>query len=224
MVCPVKYESVFGEVDQTRLEDINVSKRVIPFKKKQTIFQANSVPNGLHIVHMGKVKLTKVNSLGIEQIIGFATKGDIFGYDSMLANQDYHITATAIDDCIICFIPKEKIIEMIRADGNFALKLFEHGFNEFTEIANNYSNMVQKPLRQKVALSLLFIMDSFGLNQEDVLDARLSREEIANIALSTTASTIRTLSEFNSEGLIELIGKQIKILDLPRLRQEADKY
>ena len=224
MVCPVRTMSIFDEVEITEIEDINVTKRVIPFKRKQTIFQANSMPSGVHIIHLGKVKFTKVNSLGVEQIIGFGKRGDIFGYDSLLSEKDYHYSATALEDCVICFIPKEKIISLIKRDGSFALKLFKKGFTEFGAITNNYSDMVHKPLRQKVAMALMMIKEAFGLSKDDLLDARLSREEIANLALTTTASSIRTLSDFNKEGLIEIRGKDIAILDIEKLQWESVRY
>ena len=224
MVCPVKPISIFDEVDNEEIEVINVTKRVITFKKKQTIFQANAMPAGVHIIHLGKVKFTRVNSLGVEQIIGFGKRGDIFGYDALLSEKDYHYSASALEDSIICFIPKEKIIELIKRDGGFALKLFKKGFAEFGDITANYSDMVHKPLRQKMAMALLLIKESFGTTENGLLEVILSRQEIANLAHTTTASCIRTLSEFNKEGLITISGKQILLNDLEQLKWESVRY
>ncbi|MDN5200358.1 Crp/Fnr family transcriptional regulator [Fulvivirgaceae bacterium BMA10] len=224
MVCPVREKSLFNKIEGAELEEINALKRSVTYKKKQTIFMAGTTPFGVHIVHYGKIKLTKINSLGIEQIVGFAKQGDTFGYQSLLGNKNYDITAIALEPSIICFIPKDKILALIKSNDDFTLRLMEKGFTEFGDIANNYSDMLSKPLRQRIAMAILRISDTFGLRKDNSLDVALSREEIANLALTTTASCIRTLSDFNKEAIIKLVGKNIQVINETALRQEAEMY
>jgi CRP-like cAMP-binding protein len=66
---------------------------------------------------------------------------------------------------------------------------------------------------------LLILMDTFGLDPKKVLQISLTREELANMVGTATESVIRLLSEFKSDGLIELHGRKISIMDVPALKK-----
>ena len=77
--------------------------------------------------------------------------------------------------------------------------------------------MAQQSVVQRLSEMLLYIHDSFDLDEEGMLGVILSREDYANLVGTATESAIRILSQFKKEGLIETSGKRIKILDKERL-------
>jgi CRP-like cAMP-binding protein len=60
---------------------------------------------------------------------------------------------------------------------------------------------------------LIHLRKDFDLDNEKYLQITLTREELANMVGTATESVIRLLSEFKQDGLIELQGRKIKILD-----------
>ena len=50
----------------------------------------------------------------------------------------------------------------------------------------------------------------------------LSREDIANLSNMTTSNAIRTLSNLASEGIIEIAGRKISILDSNHLEHISE--
>jgi CRP-like cAMP-binding protein len=67
---------------------------------------------------------------------------------------------------------------------------------------------------------LLFLKETYGLeNDGETIKVYLPREDLANLSNMTTSNAIRTLSIFANEGVIELIGRQIKITDLKTLKR-----
>jgi CRP-like cAMP-binding protein len=80
--------------------------------------------------------------------------------------------------------------------------------------------LTQKHIRGRLAESLLFLMNTYGFEQNGAtLKVYLSREDIANLSNMTTSNAIRTLSTFASENVISLEGRKIKILDLHKLER-----
>lgn len=78
--------------------------------------------------------------------------------------------------------------------------------------------LTQKHLRGRLAESLIFLKDTYGTETDgQSLKAVLNREDIASLSSMTTSNAIRTLSSFAQEGIIELEGKHIKILELNQL-------
>lgn len=77
--------------------------------------------------------------------------------------------------------------------------------------------MAQKPVKQRLAETLIYLYDTFGTNPDKSLNVKLSREEIASMVGTATESCIRILSEFNKSGIIELSGKKIIIPNRKKL-------
>ena len=74
-----------------------------------------------------------------------------------------------------------------------------------------------------MAESLIFLRDTYGFEDDGVtLKAYLSREDMANLSNMTTSNAIRTLSSFAEEGIIELDGRRIKILDQYKLERVSN--
>ena len=83
-------------------------------------------------------------------------------------------------------------------------------------------SMAQKSVKERLAETLLYLEESFGKNEDGSLHIQLSREELAGIIGTATESCIRLLSEFNKNGMIDLVGKKITILDKSKLKRLAE--
>ncbi|MGL5619515.1 MAG: Crp/Fnr family transcriptional regulator, partial [Tannerellaceae bacterium] len=81
-------------------------------------------------------------------------------------------------------------------------------------------NLTQKHIRGRLAEALLFLKDSYGVEEDGAtLSIYLAREDIANLSNMTTSNAIRTLSNFVTENLITIDGRKIKIIDEDQLRK-----
>ncbi len=74
-------------------------------------------------------------------------------------------------------------------------------------------NMAQKSVRQRLAEVLLYLDDTFGIDEEGYLYLKLSRADIADVVGTATELLIRTLTKLKKEGLISVSGKKIKLED-----------
>ncbi|MBS7321704.1 MAG: winged helix-turn-helix domain-containing protein, partial [Myroides sp.] len=83
-------------------------------------------------------------------------------------------------------------------------------------------NHTHKTVKERLAISLLEILNTAGTDNEGYLNLQLTREEIASMVGTATESCIRLLAELKKENLIDLKGKKIKILQLNELRNLAE--
>jgi CRP-like cAMP-binding protein len=91
--------------------------------------------------------------------------------------------------------------------------------------ANAYiTDIAQKTVRERLAEILIHLKNDFGLDESNVLQISLTREELANIVGTATESVIRLLSEFKQDHLIELNGRKIRILDESGLIRIGNVY
>ena len=71
-------------------------------------------------------------------------------------------------------------------------------------------NMAQKTVKQRLAETLIYLEDNFGVNEDKSLKLQLSREELAGMIGTATESCIRLLSDFKKSKLIEINGKKLQ--------------
>ncbi len=220
--CGARQKSVFCNLNREQLIELDQEKACDFYSKGEAIFKEGTYAKGLFCVNKGKVKLSRMGSLGKEQIVRFATQGDILGYNSMLSKRKLSATAIALEDSAICFVPSHQFFALIKSDPNFSLKLLELTAKNWDNASRLITDMAQKTTKQRLAEMLLWLKETFGLDEENCIDVKLSREEIANMVGTATESVIRLLAEFKSKKLIGLEGKKIKLLDIHGLVVLAD--
>lgn len=221
--CSKRFSSVFCKADHQSVGAINNNKVCSSYKKGQLIFHEGTYAYGLYCINKGKIKVSRTGDEGREVILRLAKPGDIMGYKALLTNDKYTASAIALEDCSVCFIPKELFLGVLKTDSNLSIELMRMLSDELGKAETKLTHLAQKPVRERLAETLLFIKETYGLEQDNLtINAKLSREEIANIVGTATESAIRLLSEFKKDGIIELEGKRIRIVNQDKLIQTAN--
>ncbi|MBL7811419.1 MAG: Crp/Fnr family transcriptional regulator [Bacteroidetes bacterium] len=215
--CQTIALSVFGTLKRDELSDLNKHKMSLEVKKGSVIFYENNLPSGFYCVHKGKVKVYKTADNGDIQITRLAKDGNIIGYRSMLANEPYKGTAETIEDSIICFIPRHAILELIGKNLDFSLKIME-SFAEELDLAQKRSlDILYKSSKERLAEALILLSESFGVDARGFIQIKLTRAELAAITGMVHETVVRTLTEWEKDGLLELDKKLIRIADRRKL-------
>lgn len=222
--CSNRFNSVFCKVEHDHIKEIEALKICSVFKKGETIFREGAYASGVYCINAGKIKLAMSGDEGKEQIIRLAKPGDIIGYKALLSGDRYSATATALEDCNICFIPREIFLVILQKDATLSFEMMKVLSEELKKAEEKITHLAQKPVRERVAETILFLKETYGLDAEKHVNVSLTREEIANLVGTATETAIRLLSEFNKEQIIELSGKKIKILDQNKLIKTANLY
>lgn len=217
--CIIKELNSLKALTQEELVRISNCKSSKDVKKGGVIFEEGDVLKGIYCVREGICKLTKLSSNGKDQIIKLVVKGELLGQRSLINEESVNLSAVALTDMELCFIPKTEIMNDLHKNPDFSYEMLKQMAQGLKEADDLIVNMAQKSVRQRLAETLIYINNSFGTKTDGTLSILLSREDFANIIGTATESTIRVLSQFKKEKLITTIGKQIKILDLEGLKR-----
>lgn len=215
--CIVKQFNSLKSLTKDELMRISNCKTSHIIKKGTILFEEGETLNGVYCVKDGICKLSKLSANGKDQIVKMVVKGQLLGQRSLISDESSNLQATALNDMEVCFIPKSEIIADLQKNPKFSFDVLKDMAQDLKEADDVIVNMAQKSVRQRLAETLIYINDSFGTNPDGTLSVLLSREDYANIVGTATESAIRVLSQFKKEGLISIIGKQIKIDDLSGL-------
>lgn len=222
--CQNRTNSAFHDLNGDSLDAVSRLKTCVSFKKGQIIMQEGARPQGVYCIHKGKVKLYKLGTEGKEQIMRFATKGDLIGYRSILSDESISASIEALEDTFACYIPKSSFFEVIEQNPKFSLNLLKLSCHELGEAGKMITSLAQKNVRERLAEIFLIMRATFGEDEEGYIDLKLTREEIANMVGTATESAIRLISELKKDSLIETKGRRVKVLNPPQLRAMASVF
>ncbi|EDP96560.1 Crp/Fnr family transcriptional regulator [Kordia algicida OT-1] len=217
--CIVRQFNSLKSLTKEELIRISGCKTSKTIKKGQLIFDEGENVNGVYCIKDGVCKLTKLSANGKDQIVKLVVKGDLLGQRSLVSDEVTNLSATALSEMQVCFIPKQEIMHDLHENSDFTLDVLQHMAKDLRKADNVIVNMAQKSVRQRLAEALIYIYNTFGTTEDDMLSVILSREDYANIVGTATESAIRILSQFKKDGLISTKGKQIKIEDLVTLKR-----
>jgi CRP/FNR family transcriptional regulator, polysaccharide utilization system transcription regulator len=221
--CDVRFKSIFCGLNNIELEDLDIAKHCTSVRKGQVLFNEGAYPHGLYCVNKGKVKLSQLGDSGKEQILHFVKDGDVIGYRSILSGDKFNFTATVLEESSVCFIPKDIFLKMIENNGNLSLQVIRSLSSELKAAERSITELAQKPVRERLAESLLFLKELYGYEPGTTyINLGLTREELSNMVGTATETVIRLLSDFKSEKMISLNGRKIGLIDVDKLVRTAN--
>ncbi len=222
--CVHKLNSIFSHLTDSELEEVEYEKSCNFFKKDNYLYHEGTRINGFYCINSGIIKLFKTGVVGKDQIIKFASKGDIIGYRSILSQEPACTTAKVIEDTSLCYIPASLLLKLVNSNQNFSMEILKLACKELGDANNFITDIAQKTVRERLAEVLIILKDQFDLDKDGNLQITLTRNELASIVGTATESVIRLLSEFKADKLVELKGKKIKIINLPGLIKLSNTF
>lgn len=190
------------------------------FKKNELIYSEGEEPRFMMCLLSGKVKIFKEGVGGRNQIIRMIKPIQYFGYRAAFAQENYVTNAAAFESSTVCLIPMTVVEEILKSNITLALFFIKQLSVDLGIADERTVNLTQKHIRGRLAEALLFLKDSYGVEEDGAtLSIYLAREDIANLSNMTTSNAIRTLSNFVTENLITIDGRKIKIIDEDQLRK-----
>ncbi len=197
---------------------LSENRPVRSFKKKDLIFMEGQAPNDLYYIESGEVKTYKVNYDGKELITGIHREGEFFGYVPLLEDKPYNDNAEVLEDVRISIIPKQDFLALIYSSKDIARKFICLLSNNVDEMENRLLEIAYQSVRKRVAIALIKLDQRIAqLNNNAIIS--IARRDISNIVGTATESLNRTLADFKDEGLIEISGAGLRIINKGKLER-----
>ncbi len=216
--CIVRKFNSLRAMNKEELKQVSDAKVSKKFKKGEALFEEGEKLNGVYCVRDGVSKLSKLSANGKDQIVKLATTGEVMGQRAVIVEEPTNLSAVAVNDVEVCFVPKEIILDSMHKNPDFTLEVLRHMAHDLKEADDVIVNMSQKTVKQRVAEAFLYLKNNYGVDEEGFLNLTLSREDIANVVGTATESCIRIISEFKKKGYLKTSGKRIIITNEKELQ------
>jgi CRP-like cAMP-binding protein len=211
--CLIRQLNALKALNKDQLKRISDSKVSKSIKKGDAIFEEGEKLNGVFCVRNGVSKLSKMSDNGKDTIIKIATRGEVLGQRSVITEEKTNLSAVAINDMEVCFIPKVHLLESLNDNPGFSKAILLQMAKDLKFADNVIVNIAQKTVKQRLAEAILYLYKNFRVDAEGFIVMTLTREDIANIVGTAKETCIRTLTSFKKQGWVLTEGKRIKIKD-----------
>jgi len=199
-----------------QLEKITEACKARRLKKDHVLYYEGDFGQGIYLIVSGRIKTIKMITDGREFMTGIYSAGQYLGINVILSSDPYTDTATAIEDCVICMIPKPELDELLLLHPDVSGEFIKLLSNDIKEKEEQLMQLAYYSVRKKMAEAIL------RLNKHKASDVKhfvISREDLAAMSCMATETVSRTLSDFKTEGLIDRTGSTITVLNHAGLSQ-----
>jgi len=190
---------------------------VFSFNAGDMIYHKGDNSNYIFLIKEGIVKTYKIDEQGKELITSLHKENDLFGFTSFTHNNPYQESATAIENTKVIRLLKKELIPILENNHEVTLELIDYLSGNVSGFKNQLLQMAYSSVRKKTADTILKFTEKIKKRPEDTI--KISRSDLASIAGIATETFIRTISDFKKEGLINVQGTNIEILDLQKLKK-----
>ncbi|AUP81330.1 response regulator [Flavivirga eckloniae] len=187
------------------------------YNSEDIVYNEGDHSNFIYLITKGLIKTYKLNEQGKELTTALYKEDDLFGYTSFAQNIPYRETAKAIKDSQLAAISKSEFRDLLDHNHEVAIALIQLLTDNLAGVKNQLLQMAYSSVNKKTAKTLVEFAKKMNRKPEDPI--KISRSDLASVAGIATETLIRTMTNFKKQGLIDIEGRHIKILDLEKLQQ-----
>lgn len=206
---------LFQQLSGTELDELAGGTTQHHSSRGTVLFKQGDPCVGFHTILYGQVKLLLTSPAGDEKVARIIRAGDSFGEALMFMGKPYIVTAQALEDTLSLHVGKAALFTMMDRHPQIAHKMIASLSQRLYALMSDVEAYSMRSGAQRV-------IGYFLKNEENrqVRQFRLatSKGVIASRLNLTPEHFSRILRELADQGLIEVKGRDITILDLDRLR------
>ena len=208
----LKQSLLFSSLNEAELAELSRLAIERSFRSDEFVFWEGDAPDYFYVVVEGRIKIAKYSSSGKEFIIAFFGPGEMFGEVAVFEVKPYPASAQAVADTRVLVIKKDDFLSFLATRPQVALEIINVLGGRLRDAQSRLKDLAGERVEQRIAMTLLMLSSKLGLTLP------FTRQEIANMAGTTTETAIRVTSQLKERGIIRSVRGKIIILDETKLR------
>ena len=213
-----KKSPLFALLNDTELESLNNVRMEANYKAGEIIYKQGTPLTHLVIIHtgFGKIYIEGANTRNL--LLNYTKALDINGGIGVFIDRRHHSSLMAVSECEACFIEVDAFKAVLRSNQEFMDAYLMEFSKRVQHTYHQFAVLTQKNMEGRMAEAIVYLKDDV-FNNGSIRN--IPKQDLAELTAMTKESAIRVLKEFKDEGLIEINGKTIHIIDKKALQQIA---
>lgn len=208
----LKNSLIFSGLNDEEVVDLSRLAIAHGFQPGEFVFWDGDAPEWFYMVAEGRVKALKQSSLGKDFVIAFFGPGEIFGEVAVFENKPYPASAQAVAETKVLGIRREDLLSFLAHRPEVALRIINILGARLRDAQGRLRDIAGERVEQRLTRTLLMLSSKLGTTLP------FTRQEIADMAGTSTETAIRVMSRLKDEGIIRSVRGKTIIVNETTLR------
>jgi CRP/FNR family transcriptional regulator, nitrogen oxide reductase regulator len=159
----------------------------------------------LYLLTEGRIRLLQITPAGQQVIMRYISPVEAFGVIAMLSETTYPVTAQAVDDSTALYWDRDSLKDLIDQIPRVAINGLQTLADRIREFQDRIRELTTERVERRIARAILRLAQQTGRKVEQgvLVDLPITRQDIAEITGTTIYTVSRTMSQWESRGIIK---------------------
>ncbi len=209
---PQKAKSASRGFDlESFLNSAGLGRKIINFKRKDTVFAQGDPSNNVLYIQEGGVKLTVVNQSGKQAVVAILGPGDFCGEGCLAGQSISLVTASAIAPTILLAIEKNEMVRVLHGEHEFSDRFITFMLARNIRIENDLVDQLFNSSEKRLARTLLLLARYGARGDPQKMIPGVSQEMLAETVGTTRSRVNFFMNKFRKLGLIRYKNGEIHV-------------
>jgi len=211
----LKHIRLFDGITPSEMQEMEKITHMEEVKKRQPLYLPGDPSSNVYLLKRGRVKIANTSPNGKEVTFDILEAGEVFGELDVLENAPRSTAAEALDDALICVIPRKDFDQYLAMHPKVTIKLTKLIGLRLKKIQSRVEDLVFRDVPARLAHLLLELSQSDGVKEPNGIrvKAKLTHQEMANLIGCSRETVSTTLGQFRDEGYVQLDGRTITLIN-----------
>ena len=187
---------------QAFLDSAGVARKVVQFRRNETIYRQGSSSKHVMYIQTGGVKLSVVNEVGREAVAAMLGPGDFFGEGCLSGQKVYIGSATAITSTSVLAIEKDEMLRVLHAEHEFSDRFIKHMLSRNSRIETDLIDQLFNSTEKRLARTLLLLARYGKEGQPQKVLPKITQDTLAGMIGTTRTRVNLFMNKFKKLGFI----------------------
>jgi len=205
----------FQALSETEIKFVQSAKAMVEFRKGENITKQGSFASYVLFVVDGWARQFVEFEMGKNYNLNIIQPGDFVGLSAIFSKQTFLYSAVALHDLRAYLIEKSALSEIVQSNAAFSYNLFKKQCELQSGLLDSLKGLAFKQINGRIADVLLYL-NEIKESQTHIFEW-ISRKDLAEFAGISTESAVKTLKQFEKDKVIQLLDKDIHIVNMNKL-------
>ena len=210
---------LFADLAPEELDRITAGTTEVNVARGEIVFNRGDLCVGFHLVVYGQIKLAFMSPQGSEKVVEIVAPGHSFGEALMFMGKPYIVMAQALADSLLLHVSSKAVFDEIGRDAGFARRMLAGLSRRLHSVVSDVESYSLQSATERV-IGYLLRQDEAQAQAGGAYAVTLptSKAVVASRLNVTPEHFSRILHDLTEKGLIDVEGRDIRIIDPARLR------
>jgi CRP-like cAMP-binding protein len=208
---------IFDKLQPEELSALTASALRQRYKKGETIFSQGDPAQKMFLIKAGLVKLSKITAEGNEITLDLRKAGDFLGESMLLEDANYPLTATCVEETLICGSTKANFEKLVLENPNIGLQVIKNLSSRIAWLTDRVGSFSLTNLEDRLYQILTQVAREHGTRtgRGVSIEFPLTHEELGFLVGAHRVSITRAIKALKQSGRILQEGRTLILSSQP---------